>query len=137
MKTIKLFDDFILEAGGRTSNNDFVDNITDGLKLVKDIKIDIKDILIDFLEDSYITYSLSGNTLHLTINHRMNMETLDRTTSIDKNMLDDLLRLNSFILNEIGFKYKESYYFFNHKRYDIFKPGVSEFRWLQMTYQKV
>ena len=53
-------------------------------------------------------------------------------------MLDDLLRLNSFILNEIGFKYKESYYLLNHEIvYDIFKPGVSEFRWLQLTYQKV
>ncbi len=128
---------------------DFDDKVKAGLNLIKDIKLDIEDILIDFLEDSLISCKLVESVVDYSIKAQIRIDILYlliapadnrpnyEHTNIDEDMLNDLHKLNSFILNEIGFRYFQSYCCIDGVVKDIFEPGVSKFRWFQLRYKKV
>jgi hypothetical protein len=111
-------------------------NIESGANIVSSIRSEIEDILVEFrfgYDIRFVHYNTphSKNNFQLQILPKGYPDSSD-TILIDRDILDDLRRVCSFIELEIGFKYSHSYYYAENRverggrqsyDEDIFKSG--------------
>ena len=99
--------------------------------IVDPIRDDIMDMLVDFVgyDIKFIPVNMYSSTLSFQIHifrkgwPLPGYEDIDPQL-IDRDILDDLVRVCNFIKSEIGFDYVASYYHYNSFREeDIFKSG--------------
>jgi hypothetical protein len=120
---MKSYKEFINESN--EMDRDELDN------LINPIRDDISDMLVDFV--GYDIKFIPVNMLDSSVVFQLHIfrkgwplpgyESIDPVL-VDRDILDDLVRVCDFIKSEIGFSYTHSYYYYNHFREeDIFKSG--------------
>jgi len=120
----------------RFNESKFIHTIKSGANIVSSIRSEIEDILVEFrfgYDIRFVHYNTphSKNNFQLQILPKGYPDSSD-TILIDRDILDDLRRVCSFIELEIGFKYSHSYYYAENRverggrqsyDEDIFKSG--------------